>query len=120
MLTKYVQSTSKGMYNTYKDNESWIYAYELEMKQQYNVCIFQNESNRTKVVRATRLSKQMAVFSFSVTSHVATVVLEKRRRVILNDTRPLFAKYYRINLKKKTLEKKVNTLHYNASPHMSR
>ena len=43
MLTKYVQGASKAVYNTYTGDESWVYAYEPETKQQSTVWVFQDE-----------------------------------------------------------------------------
>lgn len=59
MLKKYEYGTSNAVYNIYTGDESWIYAYEPETKQQSTVWVFQSESNPTKVVRARSTSKQM-------------------------------------------------------------
>ena len=55
-------------------DESLIYAYEPESKQQ-------STSNPTKVARARRTSTQMLVCFFGKTGHVVIVPLEQRRRV---------------------------------------
>ena len=52
MLQKYDCSVSKHFYDILIDDESWIFAYERESKQQSTVCVFQDEPNPTKVVSA--------------------------------------------------------------------
>ena len=59
-------------------DESWIYAYESESKQQSTVWVFQDEPNPTKVARARSNSKQMISCVFGKTGHVAIVPLEQR------------------------------------------
>ncbi|GFU40787.1 putative mariner transposase [Nephila pilipes] len=81
MLEKYIQGTSKAVYNIYTGDESWIYAYELETKQQSTVWVFQDEAKPTKVVRGRSTSKQMIACFFGINGHVATVALEQRRMV---------------------------------------
>ncbi|GFT92217.1 uncharacterized protein NPIL_112791, partial [Nephila pilipes] len=62
-------------------DESWIYAYEPETKQQSTVWVFQDEAKPTKVVRGRSTSKQMIACFFGINGHVATVALEQRRTV---------------------------------------
>ncbi|GFU02603.1 cilia- and flagella-associated protein 298, partial [Nephila pilipes] len=81
MLEKYIQGTSKAVYNIYTGDESWIYAYEPETKQQSTVWVFQDEAKPTKVVRGRSTSKQMIACFFGINGHVATVALEQRRTV---------------------------------------
>ena len=64
MLQKYDRAASKHVYEIVTGDESWIYAYETESKQQSTVWIFQDEPNPTKVASARSTSKQMiACFS---------------------------------------------------------
>ena len=81
MLKKYNGGASKDVYKIVTGDESWIYAYEPETKQQSTVWVFQDEPNPTKVVRARSTSKQMVACFFGKTGHVATVPLEERRTV---------------------------------------
>ncbi len=81
MLKKYDRGASKHVYDIVTGDESWIYAYEPESKQQSTVWVFQDEPNPTKVVRARSTSKQMVACFFGKTGHVATVPLEQRRTV---------------------------------------
>ncbi|XP_031634457.1 uncharacterized protein LOC116347857 [Contarinia nasturtii] len=64
----------KDRHVTYHD-ESWIYAYELETKQQLTVWI-QSEDNLTIVVRARSVAKQMVACFLAISGHVVTVPLE--------------------------------------------
>jgi histone-lysine N-methyltransferase SETMAR len=79
MLKKY--DASKHVNDIVTVDESWIYAYEPETKQQLTVWVFQNEAKPTKVARARSTSKQMVACFFGKSGHVATVPLEHRRTV---------------------------------------
>lgn len=81
MLKKYDRGASKSVNHIYTGDESWIYAYEPETKQQSTVWVFQNEENPTKVTRARSTSKQMVACFFGRNGHVATVPLEDRKTV---------------------------------------
>ena len=81
MLQKYDRGASKHVYDIVTGDESWIYAYEPESKQQSTVWVFQDEPNPTKVARARSTSKQMIACFFGKTGHVAIVPLEQRRTV---------------------------------------
>lgn len=80
-LKKYNHGTSKAVYNIYTIDESWIYAYEPESKQQSTVWLFQDEPNPTKVVRARSTSKQTVACFFGKNGQVATVPLQDRRTI---------------------------------------
>ena len=47
MLKKYNGGASKDVYKIVTGDESWIYAYEPETKQQSTVWVFQDESNKS-------------------------------------------------------------------------
>ena len=49
LLKKYAHSASKAVYNIYTCDESWIYGYEFETKQQSTVWVFQDEPNQQKL-----------------------------------------------------------------------
>ena len=59
MLKKYDRGASQHVYDTVTGDESWIYAYEPESKQESNVWVFQDEPNSTKVARARSTSKSI-------------------------------------------------------------
>ena len=48
MLQKYDRGASKHVYDIVTGDESWIYEYEPENKQQSTVWVFQDEPNPTK------------------------------------------------------------------------
>ena len=77
-MEKYDRGASKDVYKIITGDESWIYAYEPETKQQFTVWVFQDEPNPTKVVRGRSTSKQMVACFFGKTGHVATVPLERK------------------------------------------
>lgn len=81
MLKKFSRGGSKHVYDIVTGDESWIYAYEPETKQQSTVWVFQDEPNPTKVVRARSTSKQMVACFFGKSGHVATVPLDKLKTV---------------------------------------
>jgi len=81
MLKKYSHGTSKVVYKIVTVDESWIYAYDLESKQQSIVWVFQGEPNSTKIVHARSSSKQKVACFFGITGHVTTVLLEQCRAV---------------------------------------
>ena len=79
MLEKYNGGALKDIYKIVTDDESWICAYEPEIKQQSDVCVFEPEPNPTKVVCGKIISKKMVICFFYKTGHVVTVALENRR-----------------------------------------
>ena len=81
MFQKYDRGGSKHVYGIVTDDVSWIYAYEVESKQQSTVWVFQDEPNPTKVAYVRIISKQMIAFFFGKTGHVAIVPLEQRRTI---------------------------------------
>ena len=70
MLQKYDRGASKHVYDIVTDDESWIYAYEPENKQQSTIWVFQDDPNPTKVARAQSIFKQMIACFFGKTGHV--------------------------------------------------
>ena len=48
MLQKYDRGASKHVYGIVTGDETWIYAYENESKQQSTVLVFQDEPNLAK------------------------------------------------------------------------
>ena len=61
ILKKYNAGASNIVYKIVTGDESLIYAYEPESKQQSTVWVFQDEPNPTKFVRARSTSKRMIV-----------------------------------------------------------
>ena len=77
MLQKYDRSTSKHVYDIVTDDETWMYAYEPESKQQSTIWVVQDKPNPTKVARVGSTRKQMIACFFEKTGHVAIVPLEQ-------------------------------------------
>ena len=81
MLENYDRGVSKGVYKIVTADESWIYAYELDTKQQSTVWAFEDEPYLSKVVRGKSALNQMVACFFSKTGHVGTLPLVNRRIV---------------------------------------
>lgn len=80
-LERFNSGASNLVYDIVTGDESWIYSYEPETKQQSTVWVFQEEAKPTKVTRSRSVSKQMIACFVSKTRHVATILLENRRTV---------------------------------------
>ncbi|GFS82437.1 putative DD34D transposase [Nephila pilipes] len=119
MLEKYIQGTSKAVYNIYTCDESWIYAYEPETKQQSTVWVFQDEAKPTKVVRGRSTSKQMIACFFGINGHVATVALEQRRTVNSEWYTTICLPEVIGEIRKKQKNRRIILHHDNASSHTS-
>jgi [histone H3]-lysine36 N-dimethyltransferase SETMAR len=120
MLKKYNGGSSKAVYNIVTGDESWIYAYEPESKQQSTVWVFQSEPNPTKVVRARSTSKQMVACFFGKTGHVATVALEQRRTVNSEWYTTICLPEVFKEMREKNKRRRIILHHDNASSHTSR
>ncbi|GFU60514.1 HTH_48 domain-containing protein [Nephila pilipes] len=119
MLEKYIQGTSKAVYNIYTGDESWIYSYEPETKQQSTVWVFQDEAKPTKVVRGRSTSKQMIACFFGINGHVATVALEQRRTVNSEWYTTICLPEVIGEIRKKQKNRRIILHHDNASSHTS-
>lgn len=119
MLEKYDRSASKHVYDIVTGDESWIYAYEPESKQQSTVWVFQDEPNPTKVVRARSTSKQMIACFFGKTGHVATVPLEQRRTVNSEWYTTICLPVVFQEIRKTNRRRRITLHHDNASSHTS-
>ncbi|GFS79745.1 uncharacterized protein NPIL_406641 [Nephila pilipes] len=119
MLEKYIQGTSKAVYNIYTGDESWIYAYEPETKQQSTEWVFQDEAKPTKVVRGRSTSKQMIACFFGINGHVATVALEQRRTVNSEWYTTICLPEVIGEIRKKQKNRRIILHHDNASSHTS-
>ncbi|CAK9815952.1 Histone-lysine N-methyltransferase SETMAR [Anthophora plagiata] len=119
MLKKYNRGASKAVYNIYTGDESWIYAYEPESKQQSTVWVFQDEPNPTKVVRARSTSKQMVACFFGKSGHVATVPLENRRTVNSEWYTTICLPEVFREIRKENQRRRIILHHDNASSHTS-
>lgn len=119
MLKKYGRGASKDVYKIVTGDESWIYAYEPETKQQSTVWVFQDEPNPTKVTRSRSTSKQMVACFFAKTGHVATVPLEQRRTVNSEWYTTICLPEVFGELRKTNRRRRIILHHDNASSHTS-
>ena len=117
MIEKYNSGTSKSVYNIYTGDESWIYCYEPETKQQSTVWVFQSEPNPTKVVRGRSTSKQMIACFFGINGHVATVSLEQRRSVTSEWYTTICLPEVVSEIRKTNRRRRIILHHDNASSH---
>lgn len=119
ILKKFNRGASKDVYKIVTGDESWIYAYEPETKQQSTVWVFQNEQNPTKVIRARSTSKQMIACFFGITGHVATVPLEERRTVNSEWYTTICLPKVFSEIRKTNTRRRIILHHDNASSHTS-
>lgn len=119
MILKYNRGASNAVYNIYTGDESWIYCYEPETKQQSTVWVFQDEPNPTKVVRARSTSKQMVACFFGINGHVATVPLEQRRTVNSEWYTTICLPEVISEIRKTNRRRRIILHHDNASSHTS-
>lgn len=119
MIEKYKCGTSKAVHNIYTGDESWIYAYDPETKQQSTVWVFQNEPNPTKVVRAKSTLKQMVACFFGISGHVATVPLENRKTVNSEWYTTICLPEVFGEIRKNNRQRRIILHHDNASCHTS-
>lgn len=80
-LKKFNRGASNLISHIVTGDESWIYCYDPETKQQSTVLVFRDEPNPTKVVRARSAAKRMVASFYGKAGHVATVALEDRNTV---------------------------------------
>lgn len=119
MIKKYNRGTSKAVYNIYTGDETWIYAYDPETKQQSTVWVFQDEPNPTKVVRARSTLKQMVACFFGINGHVATVPLENSRTVNSEWYTTICLPEVFEKIRKNSPQRRIILHHDNASCHKS-
>jgi [histone H3]-lysine36 N-dimethyltransferase SETMAR len=62
MQEKFNGGTSKSVGDMITGDETWIYAYDPETKQQWTVWVFEDEPPPTKVTRQRSVAKQMVAF----------------------------------------------------------
>lgn len=117
MLKKFNRGASNLVYNIVTGDETWIYSYEPETKQQSSVWVFQDELNPTKVVRSRSVSKKMIAAFFGVTGHVATVALEDRRTVNADWYTTICLPEVINEIRKTNAKRRIILHHDNASSH---
>ncbi len=81
VLERFDGGASKRVWGIITGDETWLYQYDPETKQQPAVWVFDSEARPTKVKRARSVGRKMVASFFGYSGHVATVVLEDRRTV---------------------------------------
>lgn len=119
MIKKYNHGHANSTYNIYTGDESWIYAYDPETKQQSTVWMFQDEAKPTKVIRSRSTSKQMVACFFGMSGHIATVPLVERKTVNSEwYTTTCLPKVFG-EIRKNNFKRRIILHHDNASSHTS-
>jgi [histone H3]-lysine36 N-dimethyltransferase SETMAR len=117
MLRKYNKGSSKAVYDICTGDESWIYNYDPETKQQSTVWVFQNEAKPTKVVRSRSVLKKMVASFFKITGHVATVALDDRKTVNADWYTTICLPEVIGEIRKNNRKRRIILHHDNASAH---
>lgn len=117
MSAKYHSGTSKNVYDIVTGDESWIYAYDPETKQQSTVWVFPDEANPTKVTRARSTSKQMVSCFFGKTGHVATLPLVEQKTVNADWYTTICLPEVIGEVRKNNPKRRITLHHDNASSH---
>jgi [histone H3]-lysine36 N-dimethyltransferase SETMAR len=81
MLMKFRIGSSKLVFSIATGDESWIYQYDPETKQQSAQWTFDDEPTPTKIRQARSVGKKMVAVYFGKSGHIATIELEGRRTV---------------------------------------
>ncbi|GBP75663.1 hypothetical protein EVAR_55877_1 [Eumeta japonica] len=85
MLTRLKEEASNFVWDTIRDDETWIYYYEFKTKQQSTVWFYQDEPKQTKVAREQSASKRMIASFFNKTGHVTTFLWRTVVPLVAND-----------------------------------
>ncbi|GBP85523.1 hypothetical protein EVAR_53747_1 [Eumeta japonica] len=119
MTKQYNDGASKAVYNIYTADESWIYVYDLETKQQSTVWMFQDESNPIKMIRDKSALKQMVACFFGINGHMVTVPLENNKMISFEWHSTIYLPELCEEIRKKTDNEESFFNHDIASCHIS-
>ena len=81
MLRKFDGGRSPRVWDNVTGNETWVYHYYPETKQQSAAWVFLDENTPVKLKRNRSASKQMIACFFAKFGHVASIPLEDRKTV---------------------------------------
>ncbi len=81
MLVKVDEGRSKRVNETVRGDETRIYSYDPETKQQSTVRVFEDEPPSTKITRSKSASKRMVAVFFRHMGIVAVIAMEERSTV---------------------------------------
>ncbi|TLO45018.1 transposase [Acinetobacter baumannii] len=116
-LERFHTGSSNAVYNIVSGDESWIYAYEPETKNQSRVWVFENELKPTKIVRSRSVAKKMVATFVSKTGHVTTIPLEGQRTVNAEWYASICLPQVVSELRKENCNRRIILHHDNASSH---
>lgn len=116
-IQRFNRGDSNHVYDIISGDESWIYAYDPDSKQQSTVWVFQDEPKPTKVVRSRSTSKKMVATFVAKTGHVATIALEDRRTVNAEWYTTVCLPQVVAELRKSNPKRRIILHHDNASSH---
>lgn len=119
-LKRFSRGESKHVYDVVSGDESWIYAYDPDSKQQSTVWVFQDEPKPTKVIRSRSTSKKMVASFVAKGGHVATIVLEDRKTVTADWYTTVCLPQVITEFRKNNSERRMILHHDNASSHTAR
>ena len=81
MLRKFDGGRFSRVWDIVTGDETWVYQYDPETKQQSAVWVFPDENPPVKFKRNRSASKQMIACFFAKLGHVVTIPLEDRKTV---------------------------------------
>ena len=81
MLRKFDRGRSPRVWDIITRDETWVYQYDPETKQQSEVWVFSDENPPVKLKRNRSASKQMTACFFAKFDHVATIPFEDTKIV---------------------------------------
>lgn len=81
MLDKFDSGRSKATAKIVSGDETWVYQYDPETKQQSSVWMFPDDQIPVKFTKSRSTGKQMVATFMSKSGHVATIPLQDRRTV---------------------------------------
>lgn len=116
-LQRFNRGESNHVYDIVSGDESWIYAYDPDSKQQSTVWVFQDEPKPTKVVRSRSTVKKMVATFVAKGGHVATIPLEDRRTVNAEWYTTVCLPRVLAELRKTNPKRRIILHHDNASSH---
>jgi len=119
-LKRFNGGASNLVWNIVTGDETWIYNYDPETKQQSTVWVFECEPNPTKVVRGRSAAKRMVASFFAKSGHVATVALKDRRTVNADWYTTICLPEVIDEFRKNNRKRRIILHHDNASSHTAK
>ncbi|GBP48480.1 hypothetical protein EVAR_16149_1 [Eumeta japonica] len=114
---KYDHGLSSAVYDIVIGDETWMYCYIPERKQQSSVWVFEGDSKPTKLKQARSVGKKTVGFFFSKTGPVCTIPLEVRKTVNSEWYNTICLPSRLENVREKRPRSDILLLHDYVSPH---